>query len=305
MKKLKLLKLTFLACAGYLIVCAYHAGPASAGGYDCTGAETGLGNPAGCSAGGGCHSTSATAGITVAVELDSAGGKATKYYVGGGKYTIKITGTNTTTSTLPDFGFQLGVITGTTAVTTPTNAGSFPSPYPTNTHYSAPKAGDYVLGVVEQSTQLKATTGTGTKGSTYVETINWTAPAKGTGACSIWAAMNCVNDNGNADAGDLWNTNHMTITEIIPSTTGVDNISANDEMRVYPNPVSEYVTFALPNETENAMVTLYDITGRMAKQVTFSGKEVTIEKGSMTSGIYIYTVTSEGQNLKTGKIIVQ
>jgi hypothetical protein len=303
MKKLKVLKLAFLSCAGYLIICAYHNGPA-ANGYDCTGAETGLGNPTGCT-GGGCHAKSATAGITVSIQLDSAGGKSTNYYVGGGKYTIKITGTNTTSSTLPDFGFQLGVITGTTAVTTPTNAGSFPSPYPTNTHYSGPSSGNYVVGVVEQSTQLKATSGTGGNGTTYVETINWTAPAKGTGSCSIWAAINAVNDNGNADAGDLWNLNHMTITEIIPSTTGVDNISVNDEMRVYPNPVSEHVTFALPTETENVTVALYDITGRLAKQVTFSGKEVTIEKGDMANGIYIYTVTSEGQNLKTGKIIVQ
>ncbi len=299
MKKLKLLTLVFTACAGYLVVCAYHSG-AGLNGYSCTGAETGLGNAAGCASGGGCHSTSPTVAITVAIELDSTGGKKTSYYVGGGKYTIKMTGTNTGSTTLPDFGYQVTSIKGTTAVTTPTNEGTFTAP--TGSHI-APASQYNVCLLVEQSNTLKATTGTGAKGTTYVESIAWTAPAKGTGQCSIWAVVNAVNGNGNADGSDLWNTNHIIINEITP--TGIDAITDNNETNVYPNPVLSHVTFSLQKEVSNATIALYDITGKQAKEVVFSGKEITFDKGTLAGGIYFYNIVSDNQSIKTGKLIVQ
>src|SRR6185312_2936623 len=147
MKKIKLLALSAVACAGSIVISGYHGGAAASGGYDCTGAETGLGNFAGCGGTGGCHSTSPTANIAVTVELDSTGGKKTKYYVAGGKYTIKIVGKNNGTTNQPGFGFQLGVIKGSAAVTTPTNEGTFNSPYPTTTQYTPAQPSFYVLNV--------------------------------------------------------------------------------------------------------------------------------------------------------------
>jgi hypothetical protein len=302
MKKSTLLKFAAVGVAGYLMVCGYASGPA-ANGYDCTGAETGLGNPAGCSTGGGCHSSSATAGITVAIQLDSAGGKSTKYYVAGGSYTIKITATNTTSNNLPKFGFQLGAILGSTARTTPTPEGTFPTPYPTNTHYSAPAASEYVVGVVEHSTQLSPTTGTGGSGTTYSETIKWTAPAGSTGTCSLWVAMNCVNDNGNADAGDLWNTNHLVITQITP--TGIAAVANDNGVKIYPNPFTSYATFAFDNGVNNATITLYDMTGKEVKTLDFSGKEVQVQRDGLASGIYFYNVVAGDQQIKSGKLIIQ
>lgn len=303
MKKSTLLKFAAVGVAGYLMVCGYASGPA-ANGYDCTGAETGLGNPTGCSAGAGCHSTSATAGINITVQLDSAGGTSTKYYVAGGSYTIKITATNNSTATdLKAFGFQVGTILGSTAQTTPTPEGTFPSPYPTNTHYTAPKASDFVVGVVEHSTPLSPTTGTGGIGTTYSETINWTAPTGTTGTCSIWVAMNCVNDNGNADAGDLWNTAHMTITQITP--TGIASIGNDNGVKVYPNPFTSYATFSFDNEVNNATIALYDITGKEVKKMDFSGKEVQVQRDGLANGIYFYNVVAGDQQIKTGKLIIQ
>src|ERR1051326_6661451 len=87
----------------YFMLNSYSAGPGTSG-WDCTGGENGLGNPAGCS---NCHGTVATTGITVAVELDSVG-IPTTHYKGGMHYTVKVSATNTTTSNLPKFGLQLG-----------------------------------------------------------------------------------------------------------------------------------------------------------------------------------------------------
>lgn len=299
MRKLNAIKFAVIGISGYLLVCGYHGG-AGSNGYDCTGAETGLGNAAGCASGGGCHAPSVTAAITVAIELDSAGGKPTKYYIGGGTYTVKMTGTNTGSTTLPDFGFQLASIKGSAAVTTPTNEGTFTAT--TNTHI-APATQYNVVVMAEQSTTLKATSGTGGKGTTYVESFSWKAPAKGTGTISIWGVVNAVNGNGNADAGDLWNTNHIVINELTP--TGIDALSQNNETNVYPNPFSSHTTFSLQNEVTNGSITLYDISGKEAKQVTFSGKTVDIERGTLPSGIYFYNIVSEDQSIKTGKLVIQ
>jgi len=300
MKKLNVIKFSVLGIAGYLLVCGYHTG-AGSNGYSCTGAETGLGNQAGCAvSGSGCHATAATPAITVALELDSAGGKKTNYYVGGGKYTVKITGTNTGSTSQPDFGYQVTCIQGTSAQTTPVNEGTFTAP---SGSHVAPVSTYNVCLLVEQSNTIKATTGSGGSGTTYVESISWTAPAKGTGAISFWGVINAVNGNGTNDKGDLWNTNHIDIAEITP--TGIASVADNNATNVYPNPFSTSTTFSLANEVNNATISLYDITGKEVKQINFSGKQVTLDRGMLTSGIYFYTIVNEDQSTKTGKLIIQ
>src|ERR1035437_4216498 len=132
------------ALCSYFIITSYKEGPGSYAGYDCTGVESGLSNPTGCS----CHSSSATTGIGVVIELDSVG-VPTTHYKGGLTYTVKIKGTNNTTSSFPKFGFQMGSIKGSVAAVTPTNAGTWSTSCPTGTHYAAPQANNYVVGVVE------------------------------------------------------------------------------------------------------------------------------------------------------------
>src|ERR1035437_7106101 len=93
-------KTTFIyllaACAGSLIISGYNAGAGSTG-FDCTGADTGAGDPAGCS-GIACHASAASSDITISVEFDSAGVPAS-HYSGGMNYTIKLSGANIGTGT--------------------------------------------------------------------------------------------------------------------------------------------------------------------------------------------------------------
>ncbi|MEI8279066.1 MAG: T9SS type A sorting domain-containing protein [Bacteroidota bacterium] len=211
---LNTLLFTAVAGLGYVTFSSSASGAGNNSGYDCTGAETGLGNGVGC--GHGCHNSSATAGITVALELDSAGTPVTQY-VGGMTYTIKITGTNTTANSLPKFGFQVAVINGTSAQTTPTNAGTFQT-VSNPMRNTAAQAGNFVTNLVEQKTAIAATTGTGGSGTTYVESFSWTAPAAGSGSISIWGVLNAVDGFG-TNSGDFWNSNNITITEETAGTS--------------------------------------------------------------------------------------
>ena len=227
MKK-RIVLFTLIAGISYLIFSSYSAGPGT-NSYDCSGADvnSGSGNPAGCTTGGGCHGSAATPGITFTIEIDSAGtpvstSPTTGHYTPGYTYTIKITGTNTTTSSLPKWGFQVAATNGAVAATVPVNAGTLQSTgLPTGIHYVAAPGttATFFANVVEHDTRLSPTSGTGGTGTVYSTSFTWTAPVAGTGVVSLFGALNAVNNNGSADAGDLWNTAQLILNEIvIPAT---------------------------------------------------------------------------------------
>ena len=308
--KVRISLILFTATSFYIVISAYSGGPASSGGYDCTGAETGLGNPTGCTVPGGCHSASATAGIAVTIELDSVG-VPTTHYMGGGTYTVKITGTNNTASNLPRYGFQMGCIKGSVPQVTPTNEGTWKSPFPSSTHYAPPLANNYTVGVVEQSALLAPLSGSGGNGTVYSKTFNWVAPNVGTGTISFWAALNAVNSNSNADGGDLWNTTHLVVDEW--SFDAVASIEQNFmDMNVFPNPASDYATLEYTlKENTNLQVELYDISGKKICNL-FSEEQtaglhqqiINLSNLSLKNGLYL-VVLNDGVNPTCRKLIVQ
>jgi hypothetical protein len=291
----KVLVFTLVAGLGYLGFSSYTSGPAQ-NGYDCTGAETGLGNPTGCG-GGGCHSNSATANIGVTITVDSANSTPVTKYVGGMTYTVTISGINNGSTSLPKFGFQTAAITGSVAVSSPTNAGTWQQTgLPTGTHYRAAAAGNYVCNIVEHSTPNSATTGTGGTGTTYVKSYTWTAPAAGTGTVSIWGALNAVNGNNNNDANDLWNTNHVVLTEET-ATNAVANVTAND-VKVYPNPVHGTLNIELANT--NSTVNVYSLNGQLMTTQIATAQHTSINTGNWANGMYeVEIVNGNSRHIST------
>ena len=279
----------------------YYTGPAITNGFDCTGAEA---NIVGCKY--GCHSSNADTAINLKIELlDSTGGTTTTYK-GGGNYTVRLTGKNNTLNILPKFGFQIGSILGSTAGISAINAGIWAPPFPINTHYAAPAATYYVVGLVEQSQALVTTTGVGGQGSTYIETLNWTAPPIGTGTVSIWGVLNAVNDNSAADSGDLWDTTHVVINEWTESTLGISSIESDKNfITILPNPFSNQTTLYLNREYKNVSLKIINSLGKEVKTINFFGKEITIEKAELNSGIYFIQVFSEKEIIGTKKVVIQ
>ncbi len=199
----------------YIMLSSNSGGYGQAGRADGTGASgAGTGANRGCS----CHGNSSS--IAVTVELDSAGSAVTRY-TPGASYTIKISGTNNSTSSLPYFGFQLACVKANSAAAgSATQAGAascqqagtwgstLPASVRSTTGTTFPET------IIEQSAPIAATSGTGGTGTTYVESIPWTAPAAGTGAVVIYGVLNAVNNNG-SDNGDKSNiANTLLISEL-------------------------------------------------------------------------------------------
>ena len=88
------------------------------------------------------------------------------------------------------------------------------------------------------------------------------------------------------------------------SATGLAENFMENTISVYPNPITTQTTFSLNNEVKNASLKVYDVNGKEAKQLIFSGKQVVLERGNLESGIYFYQINSENKNIATGKIII-
>jgi hypothetical protein len=290
MKK-KILLFTAIAGMGYVTLTSSNAGGGIGQGADGTKA-TGTTNTC---ARGGCHSASAL--TTVTLELDSAGVPTTRY-VAGMPYTIKITGTNTGSASLPKFGFQLTVVNATGAGTSSAvNAGTFSSTLPTNVRYTAKIPPVLNVNVVEHSSPITATTGSGGNGTTYVESIPWTAPATGTGSLVIYGCVNAVNNNG-TESGDAYNAAApLTITEKIPLS--VSSVDQSMEIKSFPNPAANSMNLLINNaQAGNYSLEVYSLGGKIVASehinVTSASQTIPINSSNWAAGTYMISVEKDG-----------
>jgi hypothetical protein len=293
--------LLFTAIAGFvsLGISSYHNG-AARNGYDCTGAETaGTGsfvNSTGCMyPSSGCHATAANTNVIVGIELDSAG-VPTTHYVGGGTYTVKITGDGTATAN-SHYGFQLSALQDSVSRSSNTNAGTWAATgLPAGTQKTA--AGSFTqLTVMEQS-------GTQT-GTTFSKSCTWTAPAAGTGTISFWGVANFVDNDGNQNSADVWNTSHVIIHEWpASSTTSLASATVQVGLSAFPNPVTNSLTVQM-NNTLPGKYTLqvFDMSGRsvQAQTIEVSGisSSATINTSGWAIGSYHVVVTNGNERHDT------
>ena len=281
---------------GYFIFSSYAGGAGAQAGMNVTGAE----NTTGCGASGGCHNSAANSNIAVSVELDSAG-KPTTHYVGGGTYTIKITGTNKGTSTLSYFGFQISAIQGTTGSSSPVNVGTFSTNLPAGTQFTSGTANGFTADVVEQAQAISKTSGTGANGTTYVESIGFTAPAAGTGNFSIWGVLQAV--TGRKGASDAWNSSHVTISEWPAHVAGIAAVNGDNkiEVKAYPNPVVNQLNLSLNNlgNEGRSLVHVFDASGKLVAtqsiEATGNMQTQTIDASVWKSGLYSVVVENGAQ----------
>ena len=90
----------------------------------------------------------------------------------------------------------------------------------------------------------------------------------------------------------------------INSTVGLPNYFEN-EILIYPNPFNLQVTITFETEQKNTTILISDILGREIKSIKFTGKQMTIDRGEMKSGVYFVQITDEQKHISNRKIIIQ
>jgi hypothetical protein len=90
----------------------------------------------------------------------------------------------------------------------------------------------------------------------------------------------------------------------VETLTGIIQLSEElSNVKVYPNPVSDFVKFEIENEGENMELSLFDSSGRQVKKLTFSGKTTEVNLSNFPAGVYSYRIAKNGKLLGSGSFV--
>jgi hypothetical protein len=95
------------------------------------------------------------------------------------------------------------------------------------------------------------------------------------------------------------------IAKLGTNTVGLDEIKTNSNISIAPNPFTSETTITFSDEQKNTTIKIIDVIGKEIKSISFSGKQLVIEKGEMKPGIYLVQAINENQNVETKKIVIQ
>lgn len=86
---------------------------------------------------------------------------------------------------------------------------------------------------------------------------------------------------------------------------GIKEMNNNSYISISPNPFTIQTTISFNDEQIKTILRIIDLSGKVIKTYSFTGKQLTIERGEMMSGIYFVQIISENKNVTTKKIVIQ
>ncbi|MBQ4420507.1 MAG: fibronectin type III domain-containing protein [Bacteroidales bacterium] len=92
---------------------------------------------------------------------------------------------------------------------------------------------------------------------------------------------------------------------VLTVNSGIENITDNMNIALYPNPTKDNVTLNIDGLKKNILVSLTDVNGRTIKEYSMkeSEKELNIEMKNLASGVYYLRIIADNDLLQTIKII--
>lgn len=107
------------------------------------------------------------------------------------------------------------------------------------------------------------------------------------------------------------NANDSKVKKVAPaSTSQVSELPATTAMLMQntPNPFTERTTirFALPENAQDAYIYIFDMAGKMQKQIPVDGsmQSVVINGYELSAGMYIYSLVVNGKEMDTKRMIL-
>lgn len=95
-----------------------------------------------------------------------------------------------------------------------------------------------------------------------------------------------------------------TITQVVATCTGVDQLLANNTgVIVYPNPSNGVYNVIVTAENTNANIVILDALGRVVLTEKLSSLSNTIYAEKLANGVYMYRIVNGSQTIKQGKLV--
>ena len=89
-------------------------------------------------------------------------------------------------------------------------------------------------------------------------------------------------------------------------TTGLSSLAIEPaNISVYPNPFTSQTTIAFSEDQMNTVVKIEDTMGKEIKSINFTGRQLTLDKGEMSNGIYFLQLTDANRHVVTRKLALQ
>lgn len=83
--------------------------------------------------------------------------------------------------------------------------------------------------------------------------------------------------------------------------TGIDNVTSNNELKLYPNPTSADVTISSAKQIVSVLV--YDFAGKLVRIIEANAFETKMDMSALATGFYTFTVTMSDKTQSTMKVV--
>lgn len=82
--------------------------------------------------------------------------------------------------------------------------------------------------------------------------------------------------------------------------SSVNQLSASQQLLIYPNPFNSSATILFDSEVINAELNIYNLQGQIVRSVNnISGNKIEIERGNLERGNYFIRLTQDGKTIAT------
>ena len=89
------------------------------------------------------------------------------------------------------------------------------------------------------------------------------------------------------------------------SNVGINESDLKAQFIIYPNPFTWQTTISFSEEQKNTTIKIMDVLGKEVKTINVTGKQLTIEKGDMQSGIYFVQLIDGSKSAVIKKIVIE
>lgn len=86
--------------------------------------------------------------------------------------------------------------------------------------------------------------------------------------------------------------------------SSTDNLLADEDIAIYPNPVKEMVNFDFKVDVNpSSIITVYSLQGQKMRTLAVSGRNNSFDISDLAEGTYLYEITNTADILHRGKLI--
>ena len=136
-------------------------------------------------------------------------------------------------------------------------------------------------------------------------TYSWSTGATSTGVNTADASPTVTSTY--TVTGTYFGCNDTAVSTVtVNCTVGINEITDNANITIAPNPFTSQTTITFSEEQTNTLIKVRNVLGEEIKSVILSGaRNLTLEKGTMSPGIYFVEISDANKNVVNKKVVVQ